>query len=79
VDEKYAAAWLILADKKPDKGRAPFQAHAVLHRLRNAVMHLKAAREDADHEGRNITNALAQRGIALCGTEPGICLGLIGS
>jgi hypothetical protein len=71
VDEKYAATWLILADKNPDKGRAPFQAHAVLHRLRNSVMHLKAAREDAEHEGRNITNALAQEGIALCGTEPG--------
>jgi hypothetical protein len=71
VDEKYTAAWIALTDRAPDKGRAPFQPHALLHRLRNSLMHLRAAREDAAHDGRKITNALAQQGIALKGQGAG--------
>lgn len=67
VAEKYAAAWFALTGECADKGRAPFQAFVLLHRVRDGLMHLKAAREDEDHAGRDVTDALAQQGIALSG------------
>jgi hypothetical protein len=71
VTEKYAAAWFTLTGQCAEPGRAPFQAFHLLHRLRDELMHLKVATDDEKHSGREITNALAQQGIALKGDKAG--------
>jgi hypothetical protein len=65
VEEKYAATWLALSSQPINRGAAPYQDFADLMGLRNAIMHVKVAREDEAHTGARITDALTQRGIAL--------------
>jgi hypothetical protein len=65
IEEKYTAMWLALSGQHVNRGAAPYQDFANLIGLRNAIMHVKAAREDEAHTGTRITEALTQRRIAL--------------
>lgn len=65
VTLKYLVAALALSGHAFVRDRAPFQDFADLIRLRNALMHMKPASSDDPHQGRRITEALAQRGIAI--------------
>jgi hypothetical protein len=51
-------------------GAAPFQDFKMLIELRNAIMHVKVALEGGRHPGERVTDALAQRGLAIAARGP---------
>jgi hypothetical protein len=67
VEEKYDATWQALAGEPIKRGESPYQDFRDLVGLRNAIMHVKTAREDEAHTGTRITDVLAQKGIAFKG------------
>jgi hypothetical protein len=70
VTAKYLAASLVVSGSSFGKGSQPFQDFKLLIDLRNAVMHMRPKLEADSHQGHRVTDALAQRGIALPGDRP---------
>jgi hypothetical protein len=71
VTAKYLAASLVVAGKSFPKGASPFQDFKLLIDLRNAIMHVHPTVGNDAHQGQRATDALAQRGIAIAGGQPG--------
>ena len=65
VIDKYLLASAQLPGDRLTKGAPPFQEFVLLSRLRDAIMHTKPAHDEDGHAGTQVTDALAQRGIAI--------------
>jgi hypothetical protein len=71
VTTKYLVGSQVLTGRAFDTGSAPFQDFKQLIELRNSIMHVKTVVRSDRHVGQRVTDALAQRGLAIDGTKPG--------